>query len=239
MAFKSIAQAKAEKNAGRFVLENDGDSADVVFLYRSQDEFIKPDYGAHYIKSEMYNGYIHCNGAGCAACGKGKKVQDKLFVPMYVLAINGQPVNEIQFWDRSMKFEPVLSQAIFKNYANPSEFVFRITRNGAHGDIKTTYTIQVAFKNTTEPFDKILADNNAVFPDYYSNIIKEVDNATLNQWLASANSANTAANTDLPEYVATPRVSVAQNTQINGIDTLIEVEDEFDDNEELDETTDF
>lgn len=239
MGFKSIAVAKAEKNKGKFVLENDGDSADVIFLYRGQDDFIKPDYGVHYIKSDLYNGYVHCNGAGCAACSKGKKVQEKLFIPIYVLSINGQTVNEIQFWDRNMKFEPVLSQAIFKNYANPSEFVFRITRNGLHGDTKTTYAIQVVGKNTATPFDQILADHNAVFPDYYSNIVKEVDNATLIQWLASANASNVSSNTELPEYVATPRVSVASQQLQNNIDTLVEVEDEFDDSDEIDDNTDF
>lgn len=137
-----------------------------------------------------------------------------------------------------MRFEPVLSQAIFKNYANPSEFIFRVTRNGAHGSKETTYGIQVAFKNTSLPFDKIMADNGATFPEYYEHIIKEVPNATLSKWLASANSANAMANADIPEYVPTPRVSVASAN--NGLDTLnalVDVEDEFTEDADTADTT--
>ena len=235
MAFKTVNTAKAEKHAGKFVLENDGDSAEVIFLYRSNEDMLVAN--THYIKTNDYSGYVHCNEGGCAACAKNLRVQEKLFVPMYVISINGQPVNEIRFWDRNMRFEPVLSQAIFKNYANPSEFIFRVTRNGVHGSKETTYGIQVAFKNTSLPFDKIMADNGATFPEYYEHIVKEVPNATLSQWLASANSANAVANADIPEYVPTPRVSVASAN--NGLDTLnalVDVEDEFTDDADTADT---
>lgn len=236
MAFKTVNTAKAEKRAGKFVLENDGDSAEVIFLYRSSEDMLVAN--THYIKTNDYSGYVHCNEGGCAACAKNLRVQEKLFIPMYVISINGQSVNEIRFWDRNMRFEPVLSQAIFKNYANPSEFIFRVTRNGVHGSKETTYGIQVAFKNTSLPFDKIMADNGATFPEYYEHIVKEVPNVTLSQWLASANSANAVANADIPEYVPTPRVSVASAN--NGLDTLnalVDVEDEFTDDADTADTT--
>lgn len=236
MAFKTVNTAKAEKHEGKFVLENDGDTAEVIFLYRCSDDMLVAD--THYIKTNEYSGYVHCNEGGCAACAKNLRVQQKLFIPMYVISINGQQVNEIRFWDRNMRFEPVLSQAIFKNYANPSEFIFRVTRNGVHGSKETTYGIQVAFKNTSLPFDKIMADNGATFPEYYEHIVKEVPNVTLSQWLASANSANAIANADIPEYVPTPRVSVTSAN--NGLDTLnalVDVEDEFTDDADTADTT--
>ena len=224
MAFKSIAQVKAEKYAGKFVLENDGDNAFVIFLYRNNQEMLAAD--AHYIKSAEYSGYVHCLENGCPACAKGLRVQTKLFVPMYVLAVNGNHVNEIQFWDRNMKFEPALSQAIFKNYANPSEYIFKITRMGEHGSKDTKYSIAVANTNPT-PFDKIMADNGAAYPAFYEGICKEVDKATMEKWLASANVANATANQAVPEYTPTPRVAVPTPAATQ-LDVLAEVEAPFD-----------
>jgi hypothetical protein len=224
MGFKSVNSAKAEKYAGKFVLENDGDSAEVIFLYRNSDDMLVAD--AHYVKTNEYSGYVHCCEGGCPACAKGLRVQTKLFVPMFVLSINGQPVNEIQFWDRNMRFEPVLSQAIFKNFADPSLYVFCVTRKGVHGSKETTYDIVATAKNTVYPFDKIMSENGAVFPDYYEHICRDVDAPILSQWLATANASNVASNTSLPEYVATPRASVNVPTT-NSLDVLVGVEDDF------------
>jgi hypothetical protein len=203
MAFKQVSEIKQEKYAGKFVLENDQDTADVIFLYRNATEVVAAD--VHYIKSADYNGYVHCNDGGCPACLKGIRKQTKLFVPMYVVSVNGKPVNEIQFWDRTLKFEPQLQSDVFRNVGNPSEYVFRITRNGAHGDINTRYAIQLIANNKEIPYDKIMSDNNAKFPDYYEHICKDVDAVVLNAWLANTEGA--ATNTALPDYVATPRVS--------------------------------
>ena len=223
MAFKSINEVKAEKYSGKFILENDGDTAFVIFLYRSSNDMLAAN--AHYIKSNSYNGYVHCNEGGCAACAKGLRIQTKLFVPMLVMTINGNSVNEIQFWDRNMNFEPVLSQAVFKNFADPSAYIFQITRHGVHGSKETTYTITVADSNKI-PFDQIMSDYNVSFPAVYEKVIKEVDNATLSQWLATANAANTATNTAVPQYVATPRVSAPQVTGLPNV--LVDVEAPFD-----------
>lgn len=234
MAFKSVNEVKAEKYSGKFILENDGDTAFVIFLYRSSNDMLAAQ--AHYIKSNDYSGYVHCNEGGCAACAKGIRVQTKLFVPMLVMAINGQPVNEIQFWDRNMTFEPVLSQAIFKSFADPSAYVFQITRHGAHGSKDTTYSITVADTNKI-PFDQIMSDYQISFPTVYEKVIREVDNVTLSQWLATANAANVATNSAVPQYVATPRVSAAQVTGLPNV--LTEVEDKFADDEDISEDVDF
>ena len=225
MAFKSVAEVKAQKYSGKFILENDGDSADVVFLYQDASEVMVAD--VHYIKSADYNGYVHCVGGGCPACMKNIRTQTKLFVPMYVLSSNGKEVNEIQFWDRTMKFEPQLQSDVFKFYANPTEYVFRITRVGAHGDINTRYTIAVVGRNSIAPYAEILAKNNATFPAYYENIVKDVDANILNAWLA--NSDNAAANASLPDYVATPRVDIAATATVDlpeVVDTTEEITDE-------------
>lgn len=200
MAFKKVNDYNEEKFGGLFLLRNDGDSADVVFLYQSIDDVLVAD--VHYIKSADYSGYVHCcGGHSCPACNKGIRTQTKLFIPMY--NINE---DEIQFFDRSMRFEPQLQQDVFANYPNPSEFVFRITRHGAAGSVDTTYEIQAVGKNTFKPYAQILAEKGAVMPDYYNTICRDVDQYTLQSMLDSSNKAN---NSYSPEgeyhYNAVPR----------------------------------
>lgn len=239
MAFRTVVEAKAEMYAGKFVLENDGDFAYAIFLYRDKLDMLEAR--AHYIKSTEYSGYVHCLEHDCPACKKGFREQRKLFIPMLVMEVNGQPVNEVRYWDRNMKFEPWLSQAIFKNYADPSLYVFKITRIGAHGSKDTKYNITVAGKNNA-PFDKILSDYGVSFPAHYENIIKMVDANTMSQWLATATTANSNANTEVPAYVPTPRVNV-QNTAPD-LSVLADVEAPFDtdapfDTEGIDDPVDF
>lgn len=239
MAFRTVVEAKAEMYAGKFVLENDGDEAYAIFLYRDKLDMLEAR--AHYIKSTEYSGYVHCLEHDCPACKKGFREQRKLFIPMLVMEVNGQPVNEVRYWDRNMKFEPTLSQAIFKNYADPSLYVFKITRIGAHGSKDTKYSIIVAGKNNA-PFDKILSDYGVSFPAHYENIIKMVDANTMSQWLATSTTSNSNANTEVPAYVPTPRVNV-QNTAPD-LSVLADVEAPFDtdapfDTEGIDDPVDF
>lgn len=203
MAFKSAKQYNEDKFGGLFRLVNDGDSAQVIFLYRSEDDVLVAD--THYIKSADYNGYVHCCGKGCPACAKGIRVQTKLFVPLYNL-----DADEIQFWDRTMRFEPQLSQDVFSRFYNPSEIVFRITRHGAIGDVNTTYEIVAVGRNTGSDYNTILASHNAKMPDYYEHICRDVPARELHDMLNSSVNTSTSSfyNSDsLPSYQVRPRTS--------------------------------
>ena len=195
MAFKSVEQFNDDRYHGLFRLVNDGDHADVVFLYESMKDMLVAQ--AHYIKSADYSGYVHCAGQGCPACGKGIRVQTKLFIPVYNI-----DKDEIEFWDRNMKFEPVMEQAVFNRFPNPSEFVFRITRHGVPNDINTTYSIEAVGKNTTSPYGAILAKFNAKMPDAYEAVIKDASVSELTSMLQ--NSGNESAS-NMPEYTPVPR----------------------------------
>lgn len=48
MAFKTMEQYTNQKYNGKFVLQNDKDTADVIFLYRSTADVLIAD--VHYIK---------------------------------------------------------------------------------------------------------------------------------------------------------------------------------------------
>lgn len=190
MGFKSMSSYNDEKYGNFFRLQNDGDYADVILLYRSTADVMMAD--THYIKSNTYSGYVTCCGKGCPACAKQVRIQPKLFVPMYVLNTtdpNGI-IGRIQFWDRTMRFQPQLLTDVFKGYPNPSEFIFRITRHGMAGDINTTYDIR-AIQNNSNPatsYDAICSQFGAVFPDYFNLICKDVDMFELGAMMTEADS---------------------------------------------------
>lgn len=231
MAFKTMSEYNSERGYDNyFMLRNDGDSADVIFLYRGTHDVLVAD--AHYIKSSDYTGYVHCCGRGCPACGKGISVRNKLFVPMYNLT-----TNKIEFWDRSMFFENQLNQDVFNRYPNPSEYVFRITRHGVARDVNTTYEIQAVGRNTTMPYDVILTQFNIQVPDVYSRVIREVSSGELNMMLNNSTpSGNTTSNpadySSMPSYQVTPRAAYAPaaptTADIDAIDTDDSLEAPFD-----------
>lgn len=199
MAFKSFSQYQEDKYGDFFVLPNDGDTADVVFLYKSAADVLVAD--VHYISSKGYNGYAHCCGQGCPACsyptksGRGIRKDDKIFIPLYNIQ-----KNKIEFWDRSAKFENVLQKNVFGPFPNPSEAVFRITRHGEAGDRNTTYSIDPVGRNSSMPYEKILADFNVTLPDYYSIVVKEMSVAEMTETLNS----NNAGASDLEDYGYVP-----------------------------------
>lgn len=201
--FKSVKTYNEERYGGKFILRDDKDFADVIFLYRSLDDVLIAD--THYIKSDKYSGYVHCCGRGCPACAKGIRVQSKLFIPLYNVTDK-----EIQFWDRSTRFEMQLNSDIFSKFPNPSEYVFRITRNGAAGDINTTYSITPVMKSSQGSYDEILNQFNVKMPDHYETICRDISASELSSMLT--NSSGTSDYSDLPSYQVTPRGSSSNNS---------------------------
>lgn len=197
MAFKSFSQYQEDKQGDFFVLPNDGDYADVVFLYQSIDDVLVAD--VHYISTPSYKGYAHCCGKDCPACnyptqsGKGIRKDNKIFIPLYNLE-----KRKLEFWDRTTFFESTLQTKVFNNYPNPSACVFRITRRGAAGSRDTKYDINAVAKNSSLSYQDLCKQLNISFPDAYSAICKEMTAAEMS-------SALNATSTDgLPEYGYTP-----------------------------------
>lgn len=180
MAFKKMTDYVEDKYRNWFRLVNDGDSADVIILYRGQEDVLVDD--AHYINSENFNGYVECLGHDCPACKyvgpKGGKIlkNTKLFIPLYVLNYSdGRPSGQFVFWDRNFSFQPVLLASVFNRYPNPSEYIFTITRKGAPRDPSTRYSINVQGPNRLVSYDKLLSDNNIHLPEDYSKIVSQFD----------------------------------------------------------------
>lgn len=204
MAFKTLDNFNEQRYGSAFRLIEDGDTADVIFLYQSTADVLVAD--THYLKSTDFSGYVHCLGHGCPACNKGIRVQTKLFIPLYNLN-----TKQIEFWDRTPRMEPQLQSDVFRKYPNPSEVVFRITRKGASGDINTTYEIQAVNRNNFMTVDQILAAANVKAPGHYEKICKSMGANEMSEILNSNNGGGAAS--ELPEYSAygaTPRAEIPQ-----------------------------
>lgn len=207
MGFKKMSEYNEERYGGFFMLRNNGDAADVIFLYQSKDDVLVAD--VHYIKSADYSGYVHCLGRNCPACGNKIRVQNKLFIPLYNITSG-----EIEFWDRSTRFENQLVTDVFDKFPNPSEYVFRITRNGAAGDVNTTYSIVAVGRNDMMSYHEILASKKVMLPDYYNTICKEMSQSEMINILSPQNNSysNSTSSNDassLPNYVLGERRSPA------------------------------
>lgn len=232
MGFKKLTDYNEAKYAGKFVLRDDGDYADVVFLYRDASDVLVAD--VHYVNSAVYRGYVHCCGAGCPACAKGIRTQTKIFVPVYNIK-----EDEIQFWDRTVKFETQLQRDIFANYPTPADFVFRITRNGAAGSIETTYSIRAAYKNTEEmSYDTICKAKGIMLPDYYSAIVRDVSASELDN-MVNVKSSVSGESDNLPSYKVTPRgvASVDHTPSVPEVPNIADISDE--DSDDLPEDSPF
>jgi hypothetical protein len=204
MGFKSMKSYNAERYAGKFILQNDGDYADVIFLYQSDDDVMIVD--SHYIKSADYNGYIQHLEGYCPACNKGLKVQTKMFVPLYVIGA-GDNGGEIQFWDRTTKFYPVIHENVFSRYPNPSEFIFRITRHGVAGSRDTKYDITIVAKNSVLSYDDILKQYGGKIP--YESVCRSVNADEMTKMLSTSGDSAVVADTyKMPDYQIRPRVDV-------------------------------
>ena len=203
MAFKSLSNYNKEKYGNFFVLPNDGDSAQVMILYKSIDDVAVGD--VHYIKSADYSGYVECLGSGCPACAyrssRGGKIQlqTQMFIPLYI--VSGEDQGKIKFWDRTIYFEPVLHD-VFAKYPNPSEYVFEITRHGKARSKDTTYSITAVDKATGLTMDSILEGAHISFPEGYSRVCKSATAQEINDMLNPQSSVPTQDY----GYIPTPRV---------------------------------
>lgn len=185
MALKSLTNFDSERYKGFFRLQNDNDYADVVFLYRNIQDVMVAE--CHYIKSVDYSGYVQCmgNGTNCPACQKGIRKNTEIFIPLYVINSTDPSFNgpEIVFWDRTLTIQPQLQNDVFKNYPDPSNYVFRIIRHGVPRDRNTRYEIR-AMQNSPYTYDQICAKANIAFPAHYNTICREVTADQMSAMLA-------------------------------------------------------
>lgn len=214
MAFKTITQFEEDKRGDFFQLEDDGMSADVIFLFKDIKDALMAT--VHYVKYSTYTGYVQCcESEDCPVCKKGIRQQPKLFIPLYNITRG-----KIEIWDRTPYFKPQLIRDVFTNFPNPSEFVFKITRHGAARDQNTTYEITVAGRNSSLPYDTILASAGKSIFDVYGMVCKDMTKQELEHMIAlDAAAAGAAASTDY--YMPKPRATGAVPEDVAPISTPI------------------
>lgn len=206
MAFKKVDEYLKDKQGNFFVLRNDGDSADVIFLYRSREDMVV--CSTHYIKSDQYSGYVHCLGAGCPACAKDIRRNDSLFIPVYNIVDD-----EIQYIDKGTRWEGLMQENVFRRTADPSSLVFAITRHNRPIEPgqrypSVVYSIMAKSTNTVKSFDVLVPNPDPYV--LYGDICRQVDAITMSDMLATR--TNSDAGVPLPEYTPIPRVSPAAVT---------------------------
>ena len=233
MAFKKMKQVEETIYANRLRLEDDGDSVTGVFLYKDYDDVLVAD--AHYVKTKHYSGYVHCCEDCCPACKKGIRIQSKLFIPFLVIAEFSEGYNEdtVVFWDRNKPFAYQLRKEVFDKYPNPANIMFKITRHGKRGDVNTTYSI-IPVRNFISDIDDVLNSIDVHFPEYYEAIIKDVDVATLSDWLneGSSDSSDSYVPSANYSYQVKPRKRIADPEDLDMEEGIPGDPVEFSDTEE-------
>lgn len=209
MAFKKLTTYNQERSHNWFTLRNDGDSANVTFLYHSIDDVLVAE--AHYLNSNNYSGYVHCCGKGCPACAAGIRTQRRIFLPVFNF-----DTRKIEFFDRSTFFESQLVRDVFDKFPDPSKIVFKVTRHGKPNDVNTTYSIEAIGKNKTA-LEDILANEKVSFPEHYSTVIKEVSVSEMANILSNRNEGGSTSydDNDLPDYTITPRGQSTSSVEVN------------------------
>lgn len=123
-----------------FQLKNDGDTAQVRFLYESLDDV--EGHSVHEIKDDnQKKHYVNCLREYkdpidvCPFCQAGMAVKAKLFVPLYDV-----DAGCTKTWERGKKFFNKIS-SLCSRYPSLVSHTFEIERNGEAGDQQTTYEI--------------------------------------------------------------------------------------------------
>lgn len=214
MAFQKMTDVVNERYQNFFNLDDDGDSAEVTFLYHNADEAVFCD--AHYFISNDYRGYIHCLGSNCPLDHSKIRVQTRFFIPLY-----NYTTGRVEFWDRSHNFSRQMNKFVFDKYPDAGNYVFQITRHGAHGDVNTTYEIKAIARNSKgDPatglsgIDALLKELDIKFPDAYDRVIKEFSADEIKKMVAGSSGGSSSSSesaSSLPNYSVTPRVSTRSN----------------------------
>ena len=175
VAFDEAEKYGGQGGAGFFQLKDDGDTAQVRFMYNSIDDIVGDSVHEIGMLDENGNVVMGKNGRPrkkyvaclrnyddpkdkCPFCKEGMYVAVRLVVPVYNL-----DTNKVEIWDRGKKMFKKMTR-IASKHPNIVSQVFEIEREGAKGDQQTDYYIQAI----GEPDDTTLEDLPPL-PDIHGN----------------------------------------------------------------------
>ena len=125
-------------------LQNDGDNTLVQFLFRDLEDL--DIYSTHEVLITNDDGsktkrYVDCKRNYndpldiCPLCADGNQPK-----PLIILSLYDHKDNKVKIWQRGKKFLETL-KGYLTEYPDLTKVVFRLVRNGAKGDQRTTYTL--------------------------------------------------------------------------------------------------
>ena len=126
-----------------FTLENDGDSAEVTFLYDDPDGGDIDYFLVHEVEIGGKRRYVNCNALdddgehlhpeNCPLCENGYPRIEKLFLQLY-----NHGSQKVETWDRGRTDVPKITSYI-KRYKKRVTQPCELIRNGKKGDTNTSY----------------------------------------------------------------------------------------------------
>lgn len=141
-----FAQKLSEGGGGKyFSLKNDKDFAVVRLMYNTLDEMSQDIFAVHNVDKDKFE----CSRKNfsdpisvCPLCQSGDKPKAVVFLKMYNTETKEPVVWEKTFSWVKNTLNPQLNEFLSENLGkNICEFPIKIVRNGATGDMKTTYNI--------------------------------------------------------------------------------------------------
>lgn len=183
-----------------FSLANDGDEAIVRFIYSSEAEFDIET--VHVVEVEGKQRRVSCLRTGleplhmCPLCESGYRVYDKMYVKLiqYVPNDKGQIVAQGKVWERPAYFAKKI-KALFKEYGDVSDVIFKVVRHGKKGDTKTYYDILFANPMVYKP--EIYIKDFSAFKDFELNKVFFMEKTA----------------TEMREFIATGKFPVTKSAQ--------------------------
>lgn len=127
-----------------FTLKDDGDTAEVRFLYDQADGSDMDYYLVHEVMIEGKKKYVNCLAVDeegrmhqddCPLCKSGNKPKEKLFLQLY-----DENDKKLKVWERGQQFVAKIVSFI-NRYNSLVAQPFEIERRGKKGDQKTTYEL--------------------------------------------------------------------------------------------------
>lgn len=217
MAKISFEEAQSNVNSnssgiGFFSLADDGDEAIVRILHDSTDSF--DIVTVHDIQVGDKRKKIDCLRTlrdpldKCPFCNAGMKTSQRFYIHLleYQKDESGNIVVLPRIWERSIQYATTIKN-LMDEYGPLSDCVFKIRRNGAKGDLHTTYSIMFGNPNVykeefypkdASAFDEysvvgnIVASKNADEMKYYIVNGSFEDNTESNTSEAPTSNVNTA-----------------------------------------------
>lgn len=160
--YEDVSKVTNSENSGNtvgfFSLKDNGDEAIVRIMHDSTDTF--DIVSTHNVTMDGYK-YgrkvscirdVHDPVDACPFCQAGMPIQTRIFIHLieYTRDENGKVVGHPKIWERSMQYAKEIANLI-ADYGPLSNCIFKIRRNGAAGDMKTTYSINYAPPSVYNP----------------------------------------------------------------------------------------